>query len=105
MGDREIKRVIRKRDSLYGKYKKYRRLTDRYAFVEARHLAKQKLNQVHKRYTEEILGLTNSSEQSESNGRSCPDTHKSTHASKKLFFRLKKKSKQDSKVNPSQEGQ
>ena len=55
-------------------------------------MAKQNLRQVHNRYIEEILGLTNSSEQSESNGQLSPDTHKSfthTYASKKLFSLLK----------------
>ena len=85
----EIKRVTRKRDSLYDKYKTYRRPTDRYNFVESRQLAKQKPKQAHNRYIEEILGLTNSSEQSESNGQPSPDTHKSTYASKKLFSLLK----------------
>ena len=59
-------------------------------------MAKQKLKQAHNKYIEEILGLTNSSEQSESNGQPIPDTHKSTYASKKLFSLLKN-SKQDSK--------
>ena len=88
--------MSRKRDSLYDKYKKYRHPADRYAFVKARQLAKQKLKQAHNRYMEEILGTTNSSEQSESNGQPSPDTHKSTYASKKLFSLLKN-SKQDSK--------
>ena len=89
----EIKRVIRKRDSLYDKYKKYRRPTDRYAFVEARQLAKQNSSRPLNRYIEEILSLTNSSERSKSNGQPSPDIHKSTYASKKLFS-LFKNSKQ-----------
>ena len=97
----EIKRTIRKRDSLYDKYKRLRRPTDRCAFLEAKHLVKQKLKQAHNRYIEEILGLTNSLEQSESNCQSSPEPHKSTLASKKLFSLLKN-SKQDSKgIAPS----
>ena len=34
----ELKRSIRKQDSLYDKYKRLRRPSDRHAFVEARHL-------------------------------------------------------------------
>ena len=92
----EIKRIIRKRDSLYDKYKRLRRPTDRCAFLEAKHLVKQKLKQAHDRYIEEILGLTNSLEQPEPNCQSSPEPHKSTLASKKLFSLLKN-SKQDSK--------
>ena len=47
----EIKRTIQKRDSLYDKYKRLRRSTDRCAFLEAKHLVKQKLKQPHNRYT------------------------------------------------------
>ena len=57
----ELKRSIRKRDSLYDNYKRLRRPSDRHAFVEARH----KLKQAHNRYIEDILGLTDTSEQSE----------------------------------------
>ena len=92
----EIKQIIRKRDSLYDKYKRLRRPTDRCAFLEAKHLVNQKLKQAHDRYIEEILGLTNSLEQPEPNCQSSPEPYKSTLASKKLFSRLKN-SKQDSK--------
>ena len=92
----EIKRTIWKRDSLYDKYKRLRCPTDRCAFLQAKHLVKQKLKQAHNRYIEEILGLTNSLEQPESNCQSSPEPHKSTLASKKLFSLLKN-SKQDSK--------
>ena len=92
----EIKRIILKRDSLYDKYKRLRRPTDRCAFLEAKHLVKQKLKQAHDRYIEEILGLTNSLEQPEPNSQSSPEPHKSTLASKKLLSLLKN-SKQDSK--------
>ena len=92
----EIKRIIRKRGSLYDKYKRLRHPTDRCAFLEAKHLVKQKLKQAHDRYIEEILGLTNSLEQPEPNCQSSPEPHKSTLASKKLFSFLKN-SKQDSK--------
>ena len=100
----EIKRTIRKRDSLYDKYKRLRRPTDRCAFLEAKHLVKQKLKQAHDRYIEEILGLTNSIEQPEPNCQSSPEPHKSTLASKKLFSLLKN-SKQDSKgIAPLKKG-
>ena len=78
----EIKRNIRKRDSLYDKYKRLRRPSDRYAFVEARHLVKHKLKQAHNRYIEDILGLTANSEQAEPHYQSSSETHKGTYASK-----------------------
>ena len=97
----EIKRTIQKRDGLYYKYKRLRRPTDRCAFLEAKHLVKQKLKQAYNRYIEEILGLTNSLEQPEPNCQASPEPHKSTLASKKLFSFLKN-SKQDSKgIAPS----
>ena len=83
-------------NSLYDKYKRLRRPTDRCAFLEAKHLVEQKLRLAHNRYIKEILGFTNSLEQPESNCQSSPDPHKSTLASKKLFSILKN-SKQDSK--------
>ena len=92
----EIKRNIRKRDSLYDKYKRLRRPSDRHAFVEARHLVKHKLKQAHNRYIEDILGLTDTSEQAEPHNQSSSETHKGTYASKKLFSLLKN-SKQESK--------
>ena len=92
----EIKRTIHKRDSLYDKYQRLRRLTDRCAFLEAKHLVKQKLKQAHNSYIREIPGLTNSLEQPESNCQSSHEPNKSTLASKKLFSLLKN-SKQDSK--------
>ena len=92
----EIKRNIRKRDSLYDKYKRLRRPSERYAFVEARHLVKHKLKQAHNRYIGDILGLTDTSEQAEPHNQSSSETHKGTYASKKLFSLLKN-SKQESK--------
>ena len=83
-----------KRDSLYDK--RLRHLTDRCAYLEAKHLVKQKLKQAHNRYIEEILGLTNSLEQPEPNCQSSPEPHKSTLDSKKLISLLKN-SKQDFK--------
>ena len=52
LGSPKLKRSTRKQDSLYDKYKRLRRPSDRHAFVEAR-------------YIEDILGLTDTSEQSE----------------------------------------
>ena len=96
----EIKRTIRKRDSLYDKYKRLRRLTDRCAFLEAKHLVKLKLKQAHNRYIKEILGLINSLEQPEPNCQSSPVPHKRTLSSKELFYL--ENSKQDSKgIAPS----
>ena len=85
----ELKRSIRMRDSLYNKYKRLRSPSDRHAFVEARHLVKHKLKQVHNTYIEDILGLTGTSEQSEPHCQSSSETNNSTYASKKLFSLLK----------------
>ena len=76
----EIKRNIRKRDSLYDKYKRLRRPSDRYAFVDARHLVKQELKQAHNRYIEDILSLTETPEQVEPHNQSSSETHKGTYA-------------------------
>ena len=76
--------------------KRLRRPSDRYAFVEARHLVKHKLKQAHNRYIEDILGLTDTSEQAEPQNQSSSETHKGTYAAKKLFYLLKN-SKQESK--------
>ena len=56
----DIKRTMRKRDSLYDKYKKYRRPADRHAHIEYKHLVNRKLKEAHNRYIEEKLGITNS---------------------------------------------
>ncbi|MCG8048091.1 MAG: hypothetical protein JAY66_20795 [Candidatus Thiodiazotropha taylori] len=92
----EIKRLMRKRDSLYDKYKKHRRPTDRHAYVEARHTTKQKLKQAHNKYIEGILGLTDSDSRTDSSDQSTPDPCNNTYASKKLYSLLKN-SKKDSK--------
>ena len=57
---------------------------------------KHKLKQAHNRYIEDILGLTDTSEQPEPHCQSSSETYKNTYASKKLFSLLKN-SKQDSK--------
>ena len=72
----EIKRTNRKSDSLYDTYRRLRRPTDRCAFLEAKHLVKQKLKQAHNRYIEEILGLTNSLGQPTPNCQKSPKSHK-----------------------------
>ena len=46
----------------YDKCKKYRRPVVKHTFVEARHLAIQKLKQVQNRYIKEILGLNSQSQ-------------------------------------------
>ena len=81
----ELKRSTRKRDSLYDKYKRLRRPSDRHAFVEARPLVKHKLKQAHNRYIEDILGLTDTSEQSEPHCQSSSETNKSTYFPSQKF--------------------
>lgn len=89
---------MRKRDSLYDQYKKYRRPADRHAHLESKHLVNKKLKEAHNRYIEEILGITNSVDSSDSNASPQTDTdpHKNTFATKKLYSLLKN-SKMDSK--------
>ena len=94
----EIKRTIRKRDSLYDKYNRLRRLTDRCAILEAKHLVKLKLKL--------MTGILRKSwvlliaEQPEPNCQSSPVPHKRTLSSKELFYL--ENSKQDSKgIAPS----
>ena len=78
---------MRKRDSLYDKYKKYRRPADRHAHLELKHSVNKKLKEAHNIYIEEILGITNSVDPNDSNANSQTDTdpHKNTFATKKLY--------------------
>ena len=96
----DIKRTMRKRDSLYDKYKKHRRPTDRQAHIEYKHLVNKKLKDAHNRYLEEILGITNSSDPDDSSTKPQADIdpHMNTLATKKLYSLLKN-SKMDSKTS------
>ena len=53
-----IKRLIRKRDSLYQKHKRSSRLKDRKHFVTTRHMVKVKIKQAYDRYLEDLLGIS-----------------------------------------------
>ena len=57
-----ITQDIKCMDSLYDKYKKYRRPADRHVHLEYKHLVNRKLKEAHNwyMYIEEILGITNS---------------------------------------------
>lgn len=83
----EIKRLIRKRDSLYIKHKKNKKVCDRNHFLKVKHLIKSKIKQAYHNYLEDILGLTDPQD-------SNADTT-SKFSSKKLFS-LIKNSRQDS---------
>ena len=53
-----IKRLIRKRDSLYQKHKRSSRLKDRKHFITTRHMVKAKIKQAYDRYLEDLLGIS-----------------------------------------------
>ena len=96
----DIKRTMRKRDSLYDKYKKYRRPADRHAHLEYKHLVIRKLKEAHTRYIEEKLGNTNSAGPSDSNSdpQTATDPQVNSLATKKLYSLLKN-SRMDSKYS------
>ena len=94
----DIKRTMRKRESLYDKYKKHRRPADRHAHLEYKQLANRKLKEAHNRYIEEILGITNSAEPNDSNSepQTATDPQVNSLATTKLYSLLKH-SRMDSK--------
>ncbi|MCG8048052.1 MAG: hypothetical protein JAY75_12610 [Candidatus Thiodiazotropha taylori] len=84
----DIKRNIRKRDSLYQKYKKTRTRKDREEFVAKRHQVRHKLSQAHNQYLETILGISKSEDNAEPGKPSC---------STKKLYTLLNRSKNDTK--------
>ena len=87
----DIKRTMRKRDSLFEKYKMYRCTADRHAHLEYKHLVNKKLKEAHNRYIEEILGINNSADPSDSNSdpQTATDPQVNSLATKKLYSLLK----------------
>ena len=61
----EIQRNIRKRDSLFQKYKKNRTPKDREVFIQMRHQVRHKLNLAHNQYLEDILGISKTEDDAE----------------------------------------
>ena len=87
----EIKRLIRKRDSLYQMYKRSSRPKYRKQFVTTRHIVKTKIKQAYNRYLEDLLGVNNPDQ----NVSPAGETGLSKFAPKKLFSFLDN-SRQDS---------
>ena len=84
----EIRRNIRKRDSLFQKYKKNRTPKDRELFIQMRHQVRHKLNLAHNQYLEDILGISKTEDDAEPG--------KSSLSAKKLYTMLNR-SKNDSR--------
>ena len=63
---------------------------DRHAFVAARHIDKHKLKQAHNRYTEEILGLTNTNDQSDPKDQATSNDCSLIYASKEAVLLTEK---------------
>ena len=61
----EIRRNIRKKDSLFQKYKKNRTPKDREVFIQMRHQVRHKLNLAHNQYLEDILGISKTEDDAE----------------------------------------
>ena len=91
----EIRRNIRKRDSLFQKYKKNRTPKDREVFIQMRHQVRHKLNLAHNQYLEDILGISKTEDDAEPG--------KSSLSAKKLYTMLNR-SKNDSRGVPSHAG-
>ena len=84
----DIRRNMRKRDSLYQKYKSRRTPKEREEFVQMRHQVRRKLNLAHNQHLQEILGISKTEDASEPG--------KSSHSAKKLYAMLSR-SKNDSR--------
>ena len=84
----EIRRNVRKRDSLFQKYKKNRTPKDREVFIQMRHQVRHKLNLAHNQYLEDILGISKTEDDAEPG--------KSSLSAKKLYTMLNR-SKNDSR--------
>ena len=54
-----IERLIRKRDSLYQRYKRSPRPKHRKQFIETRHMVNAKIKQAYDCYLEDLLGINN----------------------------------------------
>ena len=94
----DIKRAMHKRDSLYDKYKKHRRPTDRQAHIEFKHLVNQNLSYIH---VGDTLGITNPIYLSDSNANFHTVSDSNTNAlATKNPYSLLKNSKMDSKGSP-----
>ena len=87
----ELWRNIRKRDSLFQKYKKNRTPKDREVFVQMRHQVRHKLNLAHNQYLEDTLRISKTEDDAE--------TGKSSLSAKKLYTMLNR-SKMTLEVDP-----
>jgi len=91
----DIKRSMRKRDSLYQKHKRSGIDKDRQDFIEARHRVKSMLKVAHDRYIEDILNLASHEDIDEGANKT-----KTTFSSKKLFSLLKSTKRDSSGIAP-----
>ena len=88
----EIKRLVRKRDSLFQKQKKGRS-KDRHHFKQVKHLVQSKIRQAYNNYLQNILGLSEEGNDT--------DEKNSGFVPKKPFFSLIKNARQDAQgVSP-----
>ena len=76
-----IKRLIRKRDSLYQRFKRSSRPKHRKQFIATRHMVKAMIKQAYDSYLEDLLGISNP----DPNTSPAGETGQSKSASKKLF--------------------
>ena len=92
----EIKRLIRKRDSLYQMYKRSSRPKYRKQFVTTRHIVKAKIKQAYNSYLEDLLGVNNPDQNISPAG----ETGLSKFAPKKLFSFLKNSRQESQGIGP-----
>ena len=76
----DIRHNMRKRDSLYQKYKRRRTPKEREGIVQMRHQVRRKLNLAHNQYLQEILGISKTEDASEPS--------KSSYSAKKFYTML-----------------
>ena len=88
-----IKSLIRKRASLYQRYKRSSRSKHRKQFIATRHMVKARFKQAYDSFSEDLLGISNP----DPNTSPAGETGQSKSASKKLFSFLKN-SRQDSQA-------
>ena len=79
----QIKRYIRKRDSLYHKHKRSGKESDRAAFLKMKHLVQRSIRKSYDSYLESLLGIDSQEHHGD------PTTPESKFSTKKLFSYLK----------------
>ena len=97
----EIKRLIRKRDSLFQKQKSSKRPNFRKRFVNFRHLVKAKIKHAYDYYLEDVLGLHDNPTDSSSSS----EASESKLSTKKLFSFIKNCKQDTQGIGPSHNAQ